>query len=259
MSTTTSTTEVRAAAAPDAPATDAVMVADLEIMARANNYRNWMYRRIQPYVGRRVLEVGAGIGNFTELLLERELVLATDKFELCVDYLRRRLGPQLKAAPMLLDLAAPPVSALKPFGFDTIICMNVLEHVEDDARALRFMHEVLVDEGRAIILVPAFQFLYGTVDRAIEHYRRYTRKTLLPRMREAGFELEAAFYMNVVGMAGWFWNNRIKRTTEENPAQIAIFDRFIAPWAERVERALPPPFGLSLIAVGRKLKLSERK
>jgi hypothetical protein len=127
----------------------------------------------------------------------------------------------------------------------------VLEHVEDDLRALQFMREALVPGGRTIILVPAFQFLYGTVDRAIEHYRRYTRKTLLPPMRAAGFEIEAAFYMNVVGMAGWFWNNRIRRTREENPAQIAVFDRFVAPWAERIERALPPPFGLSLIAVGR--------
>ncbi len=241
------------AAALAAAGTDEVMVADLEIMARANNYRNWMYRRVAPYVGARVLEVGAGIGNFTELLLGRELVVATDKFPLCVDYLRRRLGAQLKAAPLVLDLAAPPTAALKPYGFDTIICMNVLEHVEDDLRALRFMHEVLVAGGRAIILVPAFQFLYGTVDRAIEHHRRYTRKSLLPRMRAAGFDVEAAFYMNVVGMAGWFWNNRVRRTSEENPAQIALFDRFIAPWAERVERLLPPPFGLSLIAIGRKL------
>jgi SAM-dependent methyltransferase len=235
-----------------AQGSDEIMVADLEVMAAANNYRNWMYRRIAPYVGARILEVGAGIGNFTELLLDRELVVATDKFEMCVDYLQRRLGAQLKAAPMRLDLADPPTSALKPYNFDTIICMNVLEHVADDVRALSFMREVLVRDGRAIILVPAFQFLYGTVDRAIEHYRRYTRSDLLPRMRAAGFEIEAAFYMNVIGMMGWFWNNRIKRTTEENPAQIAIFDGLIAPWAERVERVVAPPFGLSLIAIGRK-------
>ena len=248
-----STTNQTDAPALDTPGTDSVMVADLEIMAQANNYRNWMYRRIAPYVSARILEVGAGIGNFTELLLDRELVVATDKFAMCVDYLQRRLGAQLKAAPIELDLADPPTDALKPYRFDTIICMNVLEHVADDVRALRFMHEVLVPGGRAIILVPAFQFLYGTVDRAIEHHRRYTRKTLLPRMRAADFEIESAFYMNVIGMAGWFWNNRIKRTAEENPAQIALFDRFIAPWAERVERILPPPFGLSLIAIGRKL------
>src|SRR5437763_4776870 len=235
-----------------AQASDQIMVADLEVMAAANNYRNWMYRRIAPYTGARILEVGAGIGNFTELLLDRELVVATDKFEMCVNYLQRRLGAQLKAAPMQLDLADPPTSALRPYNFDTIICMNVLEHVEDDVRALKFMHEVLVADGRAIILVPAFQFLYGTVDRAIEHHRRYTRKTLLPKMQDAGFEISTAFYMNVIGIPAWFWNNRIMRIEEENSSQIDVFDRYIAPWAERIERLVPPPFGLSLIAIGRK-------
>lgn len=229
-----------------------VMVADLEAMAGAHNYRHWMYRRMEPFIGQRILEVGAGIGNFTELLLDRELVVASDKYEMCVDYLRRRLGARLKDAPVRMDLAAPPARALHGYGFDTVICINVLEHVEDDAKALSFMHSVLAPGGRLILLVPAFGFLYGTIDRAIEHHRRYTRKDLLPRVREAGFGVEAAFYMNVIGMAGWFWNNRVRKIKEENPAQIKIFDRLIAPWAERLERSLPPPFGLSLIAVGRK-------
>jgi SAM-dependent methyltransferase len=231
---------------------DSVMVADLEIMANANNYRNWMYSRIEPYVGQRILEVGAGIGNFTELLLDRELVVPTDIYPLCVNYLQNRLGDNLKAAPQLLDLAHPSDHAWGDYRFDTIICMNVLEHVEDDRAALRFMHETLVPGGRAVILVPAFQFLYGTIDRAIAHYRRYTRKDLLPRMRESGFVIEKAFYMNVIGMAGWFWNNRLRKIKEEDASQIAVFDRYIAPWAERIERAIPPPFGLSLIAIGRK-------
>lgn len=231
---------------------DGVMVADLEVMAAANNYRNWMYKRMEPYIGQRILEVGAGIGNFTELLLDRELVVASDKYQMCVDYLQQRLGAQLKGAPVQMDLAAPPERAMHEYGFDTVICINVLEHVEDDAKALAFMHSVLVPGGRVILLVPAFQFLYGTIDRAIEHYRRYTKKDLLPRMREAGFEVESAFYMNVIGMAGWFWNNRVRKIKEENAAQIQVFDKFIAPWAERVERTLPPPFGLSLIAIGRK-------
>ena len=231
---------------------DGVMVADLEVMAGANNYRNWMYKRMEPYIGQRILEVGAGIGNFTELLLDRELVVASDKHQMCVDYLQRRLGAQLKGAPVRMDLAAPPEHALHEYGFDTVICINVLEHVEDDAKALAFMRSVLVPGGRTILLVPAFQFLYGTIDRAIEHYRRYTRKDLLPRMREAGFGVETAFYMNVIGMAGWFWNNRVRKIKEENAAQIQVFDKFIAPWAERVERSLRPPFGLSLIAIGRK-------
>ena len=231
---------------------ETAMASDLEVMAQANNYRDWMYRRVEPFIGRRVLEVGSGIGNFTQLLLDRELVVPTDISQICLTRLSERLGPRLIVEPKLLDLGDPSDEDWAGYNFDTIICMNVLEHVEDDVRALRFMHSTLAPGGRAIILVPAFMFLHGTIDKAIGHFRRYTRPALLPRMREAGFEVERAFYMNVIGMAGWFWNNRIRKITEEDPSQIGLFDNYIAPWAERVERALPPPFGLSLIAVGRK-------
>lgn len=248
----TTSTETMGVTAGAAAGVETAMASDLEIMAQAKNYRDWMYRRIAPFVGRRVLEVGAGIGNFTQLLLDRELVVPTDISRICLARLEERLGPRLSAAPKLLDLGHPSDEDWAAYRFDTIICMNVLEHVEDDGRALGFMHSVLAPGGRAVILVPAFMFLHGTIDRAIGHYRRYTRKTLLPPMRAAGFEIESAFYMNVIGMAGWFWNNRIRKIEEEDSSQIGLFDNYIAPWAERVERLLPPPFGLSLIAVGRK-------
>jgi len=227
------------------------MIADLEIMAQANNYQNWMFRKIAPYVGQRILEVGAGIGNFTRLLLDRELVVPTDLSPLCVNRLQQRLSDGLHVQPKLLDLGNPGNDDWSTFHFDTIICLNVLEHVEDHMRALRFMHSVLDPGGRAVILVPAFQFLFGTIDAKIGHFRRYRRRDLLPLMLAAGFTVEHSFYMNVIGMAGWFWNNRIRKINEEDAGQIQIFDRYIAPWAERVEQLLPPPLGLSLIAIGR--------
>jgi hypothetical protein len=107
----------------------------------------------------------------------------------------------------------------------------VFEHIEDHLRALRFMHSVLEIGGRAVILVPAFQFLYGTIDAKIGHFGRYRRGNLLPVMREAGFTIEYSLYMNVIGIAGWFWNNRVRRIKEEGAGQIEVFDRYIARWA----------------------------
>jgi SAM-dependent methyltransferase len=178
--------------------------------------------------------------------------VATDNYEPCVEYLNKHLGDRLKAPAGLFDAADNAGSELKQYSFDTIVCLNVLEHIEDDLKALSRMHELLAPGGRLVLLVPSFQFLYGTVDQALGHYRRYTRKDLLPVMKRAGFIVEQSFYMNVIGMAGWFWNNRIIKRREESKNQVWIFDRLIAPVAEISERILPPPVGLSLIAIGRK-------
>jgi SAM-dependent methyltransferase len=231
---------------------DQILISDLETMAAATNYRNWMYRRLVPHIGQRILEIGAGIGNFTSLLLDRELVVATDNYPPCIEYLNSRFGNQLRASPMLLDASGSIGPEWKAFEFDTVICLNVLEHIKDDLTALSQMYELLVPRGRLVLLVPAFQFLHGSVDRALGHHRRYTRKDLLPTMNEAGFTIERSFYMNVVGMAGWFWNNRIVKRGQESGKQIGIFDRYVAPTAEMAERLLPPPLGLSLIAIGLK-------
>jgi SAM-dependent methyltransferase len=231
---------------------DRILISDLETMTAAKNYRHWMYRRLARYIGQRILEIGAGIGNFTELLLDRELVVATDNYPPCIDYLTSRFDGRLKVPPILLDASGNIESSLKAYRFDTVVCLNVLEHIEDDFKAVSEMHRQLVVNGRLVLLVPAFQFLHGTVDKSLGHYRRYTRKDLLPRMNQAGFTIERSFYMNLIGMAGWFWNNRIIKRHEESGKQINIFDRYVAPTAEVVERLLPPPVGLSLIAIGRK-------
>ena len=130
------------------------MIADLEIMAAAGNYQNWMFRKIAPYVGNRVLEVGACIGNFTRLLLNRELVVPTDISRLCVDQLQQRLGDGLHVQPKLLDLGHPENENWTTHRFDTVICLNVLEHVDDHDRALRFMHSVLEPGGDCIMESP---------------------------------------------------------------------------------------------------------
>lgn len=227
-------------------------VADLEIMSRAVNYRDWILRKISPFLGQRILEVGAGIGNLTELLLDRDLVVGMDVSKSCLDRMVARLGGRLKVDPIQMDVADLNSKDFGKYQFDTVVCLNVLEHVEDHDRALSNIHGVLVPGGRLVLLVPAFQFLYGTVDRELQHFRRYTRKELLPRMKQAGFQIETSFYMNVIGMAGWFMNNRVFKRHEESPGQVLLFDRMIVPIARRIEAMIPPPLGLSLIAIGKK-------
>jgi SAM-dependent methyltransferase len=226
------------------------MVEHLVILSGAANYSGWMYRRIAPYLGQRILEVGAGIGNFTSLILDRELVVATDKFPKCVEYLQARHGAKLKAPPFQLDIENPGPE-LDDLQFDTVICLNVLAHVQDEMQALRYLASRLVADGCLIIIVPAFPFLYGRIDRVVNHYRRYTRKELAAKLVRAGFRVESTSYMNAVGTIGWFFLGRILRREVEPEAPINFADRFIVPLTERLERLVPPPFGLSIVAFAR--------
>ncbi len=222
---------------------------DLEIMSGAVRYRDWIFSQFSGCVGRRVVEVGAGIGTFTELLLDRDAVMALDVYPPAVDYLRRRFGDHPRFSAALLDISSPEARELKAFRPDTIVCNNVLEHVADDRAALRTMHDLLEDGGHLALLVPAFQIAYGTIDRLVGHHRRYSRTELRDKLLEAGFRILDLHYMNAVALPGWFVNNRILKRAEESPAQVLWFDRFVVGWLSWLERRVRPPFGLSLVAL----------
>ncbi len=228
------------------------IVHDLEIMAAAKNYQRWMYAQFHPYVGRRIIECGAGIGNLTHLLANRELIIAVDSYAPCLEYLTRRFQDATNIIPIHMDISSPQLLDLARYNPDTIICVNVLEHVEDDAGTLSRMFTLLPSGGRLVLLVPAFQWLYGSIDQMLGHYRRDVKGELRNKVSLAGFAIHKLFYMNCVAVPGWFLNNRVFNRTEESPAQVLVFDRFIAPWLSRVERLIRPPFGLSLIAIGEK-------
>jgi 2-polyprenyl-3-methyl-5-hydroxy-6-metoxy-1,4-benzoquinol methylase len=188
----------------------------------ASNLR--MFNRLMPFIGARILEIGAGVGTFTERLLDRELIVASDKDPVCVEILKRRLRDHDHAHVQLLDLQKPKPLSLTGASLDTVICANRLEQVQNDQNALSFMFSILEPGGCMVLAVPASR-----------HPRRYRKKTLLPKVRHAGFRVERAFYMNALGIAG-------------SP----LLDKFLAPLTDRLERLIPPPIGMSLIVVGRK-------
>ena len=221
-------------------------------MTRAANYLAWQRRLVTPVIGRRVIEVGCGIGNFTGALLDRELVIALDVEPACCERLRARYPDR----PNLRVLTAEPGSRafadLAECRPDTCVCLNVLEHIEKDGPALAAMAEVLVNGGVVVLLVPAFPALYGPIDRNLGHYRRYRRAGLKALARSAGLHIEKLCYVNAIGFFGWWMNARLFRREAQSASQIAIFDRWIVPWQSRLEAIAPPPFGQSLFAVLRK-------
>ena len=135
-------------------------------------------------------------------------------------------------------------------GFDSVICLNVLEHIEDDVGALRRLHDLLAPRGRIVLIVPALQSLYGEIDRAIGHYRRYERDDLAAKLRAAGFRVEHHSAFNMIGALGWFVNARLLKRRSVPGVQARINDLLVP--LLRLEGYLQPPVGLSWLAVGQR-------
>ncbi len=223
----------------------------LEIMASAPRYNAWQYEAIAPYLGRRVLEVGSGIGNMSRHLVEsgRERVVLTDTDEWYRGQLRARFGAreEVTVAPLTLPSEAAP-REFAPHRLDTVVALNVVEHIRDDVGALRTMGRLVGRGGRVVVLVPALPALFGSLDRELQHQRRYTRRTLGVVAEAAGLRVETLRWFNLAGIVGWWWNAKVRRTPRIPIGQLRAFDVLVPLF--RLERHLPLPCAQSLIAVG---------
>ena len=224
-------------------------IRDQQRMQRASRYFQWQASLAAEHLGRRVLEIGCGVGNFTRHLLDRDLVVGLDVVAECVAQHRDRFAEHPHVESTLLDILDPSVLHLVDRGFDSIACLNVLEHISDDEKALQHMHAVLPPGGRAVLIVPAFSSLYGPIDRNLGHFRRYSKTSWKRLAHATGFREIVTEYMNMPGFFGWWLNARVFKKTEQSEHQIAIFDSLVVPVSSRVERLLSPPFGQSLFAV----------
>ena len=216
-------------------------------LARAGRFNGWMADVIRPFLGSRLLEIGSGTGNLTRRLVPRDFYVASDVNPLYVKTLENLTSdrPYLAARfTDVTDLASYPQLA---GGFDSVVCLNVIEHIDDDVGALRNIRAVLAQGGRAIVLVPSGPWNFGSLDEVLGHKRRYTEATLRRAAEEAGFEVRQVLRFNRVSSLPWFLNGRVMRKKSFGLLQIRIVD-WITPISRVVDRYLPfPP--LSLIAV----------
>lgn len=224
---------------------------ELDSLAGAVNYYRWIVRRFAPFLGRRIVEVGAGIGTFAEHLLAAAPDAALTLVEPAANnypHLRARFADH----PRVRTLHGYLADAGEAGSADSVIAVNVMEHVRDDAAFLADAHRLLAPGGHALLFVPAVPQIFGTLDEAFEHFRRYTRPELDARLRGAGFDPLRVAYTNLPGVAAWWLSGRVLRRRTVSARDARIYDRWVIPWVSALERVWTPPLGQSLIAVARK-------
>jgi SAM-dependent methyltransferase len=218
---------------------------------QAPRYNAWLGAKLRPHLGPRVLEIGAGIGTITRQIAEgRERVIALEADGFYVQRLQNLFRGSAVVRPIHAPVESTDWEALSREGLDTVLLSNVLEHIGDDAGAVRRFRSVLPRGGRLVILVPALQALYGSIDEAIGHYRRYHTDSLCRVIEENGFEVERLEWLNLLGIPGWYLNSRLLRRRTVPAMQVRLYDR-LAPLLARAESAFRLPIGMSLLAVAR--------
>jgi len=224
---------------------------ELDAVAEADNYYAWIIDSFSGALGKRIAEAGAGIGTVSQMLLDRAApsqLLLIEPAENNIPELRKKFGKDSRVRVFqgyLEDIA-------DTFPADTVIAVNVMEHVEDDADFVRAAHRTLSSDGAFLLLVPAVPAIYGTLDRAFDHYRRYTKPELRRLLQAGGFEIEKLHYVNMIGVAAWFVAGTILRRRTLGRTQVRFYDRWVIPWLRRIESRIHPPIGQSLLAIARK-------
>ncbi|MBI5547000.1 MAG: methyltransferase domain-containing protein [Deltaproteobacteria bacterium] len=217
----------------------------------APRYNAWLGRKLSQHLGKRVLEVGAGIGTITKHIAPgRDLVVALEMDRFYHDRLKNLFAHSPQVVPQLSGVEQVDWQSLRQHRFDSVLLSNVLEHIADDREAVLNFKSVLEPGGRLVILVPANPVLFGSMDEAVGHYRRYTGRALTGLLEGCGFTLEALEPMNVLGIPGWFVNGRILRRRAIPPLQLRAYD-LLAPTLAGLEDRLKPRYGMSLLAVAR--------
>jgi len=229
---------------------------DLEAMSFARNYHRWILELFEPYLGARLVEVGAGTGSFSEMLLARRpeslsLVEPSEMYRRLVE----RVGGLATATRVetyndtFAGVAARLRRERRP---DSIIYVNVLEHIEDDEAELALVRETLAPGGRVFLFVPALRWLYGSFDELVGHRRRYTRRDLEAKCEAAGLRVVKSVYFDSAGVLPWWLKYRVLRSARMEPGAVKLYDALCVPLLRRVEALAPPPAGKNVLLVAEK-------
>lgn len=236
------------------PEHDIIGEETLEAISQANKFNKWMYDTIRPHLRGSVLEIGSGIGNISKFLVQD----STEFSKITLSDIRPRYVEDLKSKfvnqeVVNMDLTDPEFTSKHKEllnSFDSIFLLNVLEHIEDDELAIKNLNKLLTDKGDVTILVPAYQTLYNTFDKNLEHFRRYT-KSSLNKVVSSHLEVKHSQYFNLVGIAGWFIFGKVIGKQSIPSGEMKLYNALV-PIFKIVDKVVMNKIGLSVISVGQK-------
>ena len=220
----------------------------LEALEGARNYNAWIAALVAPYLRDDPLEIGSGTGTYAQLWLDSGTARLTvsETEPALVEHLRERFADDPRISVRSLDLLDAP-----PAQHSAVVALNVLEHIADDVAGLRAAGHLVRPGGAVVAFVPAFPFAMSRFDRAIGHYRRYTVESARRAFSAAGLVVEDVRYVNAPGLVAWTIGMRLLRMTPGEGVVLRSWDRAVVPVARRLEERWHPPFGQSVLAVGR--------
>ena len=231
-------------------ASDDALTHSLKTIAVAYHYNHWIFDTIRSFIGETVLEVGAGIGNITQFLLNAKRIVCIEPVDVFYQYLTTKFIDHRNVSVFPLAIEECIDSGIIGGECDTVLCVNVLEHLKDDVAALKRMRTMMRPGGRIVVFVPGMPQIYGKVDEALGHYRRYSVSTLKKAFADAGITPVHARYMNMCGAIGWWWHGCVRGCTRIPTSGARIFNKMV-PILSALERLLPIMFGQSVYCVGK--------
>jgi 2-polyprenyl-3-methyl-5-hydroxy-6-metoxy-1,4-benzoquinol methylase len=224
----------------------------LDVIAKAEKFNSWMYETIKPFCRGKVLEIGSGIGNISLNFVRDNFDITLTDIRLNYCELLKRNFPTVENI-LQLDLMHPQFdSQYKDHigKYDTVFAMNVVEHIEKDELALSNCYKLLKHQGNCIILVPAYQCLYNRFDKELEHYRRYTKRTLNNLVSKCDFEIIHSQYFNFIGIFGWYMSGKLQGNKTIPKNQMSLYNSLV-PIFKVIDKCVFNSVGLSVISVGK--------
>ena len=233
---------------------DPVGLHTLKVIAKAERFNRWMYDQIKEHLKGEILEIGSGIGNISKLVIESNhfITLSDYSKEYC-NILKETFSANKNVRNVIqIDLLHPDFE--KKFSsykarFDSIFLLNVIEHIEDDELSIRNCKYLLKPGGHLILLAPAYSWLFGTFDKQLGHFRRYTIKTLSDLLQKLNFDILSGSYFNITGIAGWFLFGKVFKSKMLSKGEMSAFNS-IVPFAKLIDKIIAKKAGLSIIITG---------